>query len=201
MRGRARRFHAVKTEWGFPNFISKQSLIDPSNGFIVDDKCIIGAEVFVIKSQGVIERLSLLKVGLPYERTWNIPDFSQSAIELVSERFLVGDYYWQIMLYPRGVEDAVDRSISIFVYLVDSVLLPLRKVKASITVKIEDQINGEHSIGSGSNWFASCDEYYGFSEFMSISDMHDPMRGYLVEDCCILKVEISVQAVAHNLNT
>ncbi|KAL3824143.1 hypothetical protein ACJIZ3_020172 [Penstemon smallii] len=136
MRGRARRFHAVKTEWGFPNFISKQSLVDPSNGFIVDDKCIVGAEVFVIKSQGVIERLSLLKVGLPYERTWNIPDFSQSAIELVSE-----------IMFPS------------------------------------------------SNWFASFDEYYGFSEFMSISDMHDPMRGYLVEDCCILKVDERLSCV------
>ncbi|KAL3641551.1 hypothetical protein CASFOL_012366 [Castilleja foliolosa] len=56
--GRARRFHALKTEWGFEKFISKKNLTDPSNGYIVDDKCVLGAEVFVNENKAVTQCLS-----------------------------------------------------------------------------------------------------------------------------------------------
>ncbi|KAL3824138.1 hypothetical protein ACJIZ3_020167 [Penstemon smallii] len=64
MRGPTRRFHEVKTEWGFPKFISKKSLIDPSNGYLVNDNCVFGAE------------------------------FSELEVEWVSEEFLAGDHKW-----------------------------------------------------------------------------------------------------------
>lgn len=39
----------MKTEWGFDRFLRIQTLTDPSNGYIRDDFCLFGAEVFVIK--------------------------------------------------------------------------------------------------------------------------------------------------------
>ncbi|KAL3824137.1 hypothetical protein ACJIZ3_020166 [Penstemon smallii] len=199
MRGRTRRFHAVKNEWGFPKFISKKSLIDPFNGYLVNDDCVFGAEVFVIKSQGVVECLSMYEVGKPIHRSWRISQFSQLEYGWVSEEFHVGDHTWKMEVYPRGNGAEEDRSISIFLSLVDSSLTPSRKVKANYTVKIKHQNNGEDCIKSGNQWFAcSGDDSWGWDEFMAISDMNDPASGYLVNDCCIIEVEISVQAIAHN---
>lgn len=47
--GKIRRFSSMKTEWGFDRFLRIQTLTDPSNGYIRDDFCLFGAEVFVIK--------------------------------------------------------------------------------------------------------------------------------------------------------
>ncbi|KAL3824141.1 hypothetical protein ACJIZ3_020170 [Penstemon smallii] len=196
MRGRTRRFHAVKLEWGFPKFISKKSLIDPSNGYLVNDDCVFGAEVFVIKSQGVVECLSMYEVGKAIHRSWRISQFSQLEVKWVSEEFLVGDHT-KMEVYPRGNGAEEDRSISIFLSLVDSSLTPFHKVKANYTVKIKHQYNGEDCIESDTDWFTSLGASLGFPEFMSISDMNDPGNGYLFEDCCILEVEMFVQAVSH----
>ncbi|EYU25567.1 hypothetical protein MIMGU_mgv1a019380mg, partial [Erythranthe guttata] len=38
---------ATKSEWGISKFISRKVLSDPSNGYITDDSCVFGAEVFV----------------------------------------------------------------------------------------------------------------------------------------------------------
>ncbi|KAL3819434.1 hypothetical protein ACJIZ3_005339 [Penstemon smallii] len=199
MRGRTRRFHAVKQEWGFPKFISKKSLIDPSNGYLVNDNCVFGAEVFVIKSQGVVECLSMPKVAKSFQRSWRISQFSKLEKEWVSDEFLFGDHVWKMEVYPRGEGDEEGHHVSLFLCLVDCCLTPFHKVKVNLTVKMKHQINGEDFVESNTYWFASRDDGWGFSGFMSISDMNDPAKGYLVEDCCILEVEISVQAVAHSL--
>ncbi|EYU25554.1 hypothetical protein MIMGU_mgv1a026547mg, partial [Erythranthe guttata] len=57
--GITRRFQTMKFEWGLSKFISKEILSDPSNGYLVNDTCVFGAEVFVIERQAVVEFLSL----------------------------------------------------------------------------------------------------------------------------------------------
>ncbi|KAL3824140.1 hypothetical protein ACJIZ3_020169 [Penstemon smallii] len=94
VRGPARRFHALKTEWGFSKFISKKSLIDPCNGYLVNDNCVFGAEVFVIEPQGVIERLSMLEAGKPEDHSWSISQFSKLKNGWFSEEFLTRDHKW-----------------------------------------------------------------------------------------------------------
>ncbi|EYU25593.1 hypothetical protein MIMGU_mgv1a018439mg, partial [Erythranthe guttata] len=54
-----RRFQTMKFEWGLSKFISKEILSDPSNGYLVNDTCGFGAEVFVIERQAAVECLSL----------------------------------------------------------------------------------------------------------------------------------------------
>ncbi|XP_070052807.1 MATH domain and coiled-coil domain-containing protein At3g58250-like isoform X3 [Nicotiana tabacum] len=51
IRGQVLRFHKVKSKWGFSKFISHKALKEQSDGYLVDDSIIIGAEVFVVKSQ------------------------------------------------------------------------------------------------------------------------------------------------------
>ncbi|KAH6778726.1 hypothetical protein C2S52_009963 [Perilla frutescens var. hirtella] len=93
-RGKPRRFHEMKPKWGFTKLISKKFLTDPCNGYIVEDTCVFGAEVFVNKTQRVIERLSLLnKTCRNYKREWTISHSSKMGGRVWnSEDFTVEDY-------------------------------------------------------------------------------------------------------------
>ncbi|KAM2110593.1 hypothetical protein ACFX1X_012245 [Malus domestica] len=44
-----RRFHGLKLEWGFDLFVPHCVFTEASNGFLIDDTCVLGAEVFVSK--------------------------------------------------------------------------------------------------------------------------------------------------------
>ncbi|KAH0756967.1 hypothetical protein KY290_020460 [Solanum tuberosum] len=53
MKGMERHFRNIKTEWGFSKCISHKTFKDPSNGYLVNDKCVVGVDVYVIKNQGI----------------------------------------------------------------------------------------------------------------------------------------------------
>ncbi|KAK6775855.1 hypothetical protein RDI58_026856 [Solanum bulbocastanum] len=48
------RFHNIMTEWGFSKCISHKTFREPSNDYLVNDRCVFG----VIKNHGVGECLS-----------------------------------------------------------------------------------------------------------------------------------------------
>ncbi|KAG8366332.1 hypothetical protein BUALT_Bualt17G0068800 [Buddleja alternifolia] len=146
VRGRARRFHALHPEWGFSKFISKKSLTDPSNGYLVGDKCVFGAEVFVIKSQGTIECLSILNAEVPYKHSFNISNFSKLEDVWISDNFILGDQTWSRKVYPRGNGEGKGRDVSIFLYLVDSKPSSYRKLKVKYTIGIKNQYTDENHI-------------------------------------------------------
>ncbi|KAL3641557.1 hypothetical protein CASFOL_012372 [Castilleja foliolosa] len=111
--GRARRFHAIKQEWGFMKFISKKDLIDPSNGYLIDDLCVFGAEVFVNENKAVIECMSLKSVNnYQYEREFKVSNFSTLKENWVSEEFTVGGHTWKIVAHPNGCGGQIGRSLS-----------------------------------------------------------------------------------------
>lgn len=95
--GRPRRFHGSKTEWGFDQFIPLSIFNDPSAGYLIDDTCVFGAEIFLIKSTGKGERLSLIKNATVCRHTLKIQRFSRLAEETYfSKVFIAEDYQWYI---------------------------------------------------------------------------------------------------------
>ncbi|KAM3235270.1 hypothetical protein P3L10_015306 [Capsicum annuum] len=72
MRGMKRRFCNTNTEWGFAKCVSHKTFKDPSNGYLVNDKCIFGVDLYVIKNQGVGECLSSSSGVKPYKHEWKI---------------------------------------------------------------------------------------------------------------------------------
>ncbi|KAM7482405.1 hypothetical protein LguiB_006988 [Lonicera macranthoides] len=85
-----RRFRNTKTEWGFDRILTHQTFNDTSKGYIRDDACIFGAEVFVIK-QNV-----LMKDVNPY--TWKVEKFSTIKDDIyLSKTFVVGGHTWYSM--------------------------------------------------------------------------------------------------------
>ncbi|KAB1200361.1 Ubiquitin carboxyl-terminal hydrolase 12 [Morella rubra] len=79
--GEVRLFHAMKTEWGFARFLTLRTFGDALNGYLVDDSCVFGAEVFVIKCTGEGECLSSLSSPITSSSTWEIEKFSTLSEE------------------------------------------------------------------------------------------------------------------------
>ncbi|EOX96392.1 TRAF-like family protein [Theobroma cacao] len=61
--GAVKRFHQMKTEWGFDQLLFLESFNDPSNGYLVDDSCVFGAEVFVTEQTRKLERIRVYPKG------------------------------------------------------------------------------------------------------------------------------------------
>ncbi|GMN34897.1 hypothetical protein TIFTF001_004965 [Ficus carica] len=79
-----RRFHEMKTTWGFAQLLPLETFEDPSNGYLIDDTCVFGVEVFVIKHTGNSETLSLAASPDISNATftWEIDKFSDLDKEL-----------------------------------------------------------------------------------------------------------------------
>ena len=70
--------------------------MEPSNGYVVNDNCVFGAEVLVIKSECVNKCLRLAKDAASVKREWKISDFSKldEVMDLEELTFDVGNYKW-----------------------------------------------------------------------------------------------------------
>ncbi|EYU41008.1 hypothetical protein MIMGU_mgv1a018450mg [Erythranthe guttata] len=209
--GVRRSFLGMKSQWGLSNFISKKILLDQSNGYLINDTCVFGAEVFVIKREAVTEYLSLKKDVIPYKRDWTISNFSQ-----------LGDYFdiifnsviniRKISLDPRGNGEGTGSHVSIFLYYLGS-----ERVEACYTICIKNQVNDEPKKRTGksttskiysrscrlsTNWFSGGTSWYssqpawGWPTFIELDTINDPKKGLVVNDSCLLNIEISLQALA-----
>lgn len=74
--------------------MSKKCFTEPANGILLNDTCVFGAEVFVIKNQRVMENVSVLALYDPCTRKWEISDFSKQDNVWNSEEFSAGGYKW-----------------------------------------------------------------------------------------------------------
>lgn len=92
--GDARRFYAMNDEWGFPEFLSMDTFKDASKGYLVNDCCVFGAEVFVARCTGIWERFSLIENPPLGTYTWKIENFATKEKSFKSETFEVGGNSW-----------------------------------------------------------------------------------------------------------
>ncbi|KAG5240226.1 MATH domain and coiled-coil domain-containing protein [Salix suchowensis] len=104
--GKERRFHGLKLEWGFDEFIQLSTFNDSRYGFLVEDTCVLGAEVFVCRerSRGKGEVLSMTKQPATFKYTWKIENFLKlDEKRQESQIFKFTDKIrWKILLYPKG---------------------------------------------------------------------------------------------------
>lgn len=92
-----RRFHSMKLEWGFDKFMPLTTFTDPSNGYLVNDTCVVGAEVYVRREKlsGKGECLSMIKDAITYKNTWRIDNFSNLTEETADSKiFNSADHKW-----------------------------------------------------------------------------------------------------------
>ncbi|KAL8501616.1 hypothetical protein ACS0TY_020940 [Phlomoides rotata] len=190
------RFHAMNPKWGFSKLMSNQSLTDPSNGYLLHNKLVFGAEVYVIKSPPVIEHVSFPRNAQCKVQVLVISHFSRLGHVWNSEEFTAGDHHWKVMLYPNGNGSAKCRGVSLYIEYVDCGRH--EKVMARICMRIKNKTESLSHTKNFSEWFSSTQRNMGFPEFMSVADLQDPEKGYVVDDSCSLEIGISILALVRD---
>ncbi|KAG5608568.1 hypothetical protein H5410_019849 [Solanum commersonii] len=174
-----RRFRSIKTEWGLSKCISHETFKNPSNGYLVNDKCIVGVDVYVIKNHGIGECLSLLNDSNVYKHEWKITEFTKLKNEVYSGEFTVEGYKWKLSLYPTGDSRQNGQSISVFLESVDAKGFDRHKsVRAKSSISVKNQISGDHHKNSGgANWYSAAAYSWDWSSYMPCSEINDPKKG------------------------
>ncbi|KAK8671260.1 hypothetical protein V6N13_037859 [Hibiscus sabdariffa] len=198
-----RRFHRLKHQWGFDHLIPIRTFNDVSNGYLLDDTCVFGAEVFVTKETrpGRAECLSVVKDAISCKHVWRIENFSKLESEcLESNAFFSGDQRWKIQLYPKGRRYGSGTHISLYLALEDSsTLTDSSKIFAEFTLRIQDQLQSRHIAGKVNHWFSESSQESGWAKFVSLAYFHHTGAGCLVKDVCVVEAEVTVHAVASTL--
>jgi len=143
---------------------------------------------------------NLVTLNAPFERfrfTWTIEHFSTWKKKQYSEIFTVGGYKWRLLIYPEG--KGVDQ-LSLFLDVADSETLPsgwskyayfILAVVSQIHPKLTIKKETEHTFDAkASDW--------GYKSFIPLRDVHDPTKGYVVDDTLIVEAEVSAPRVVDN---
>ncbi|XP_065872372.1 uncharacterized protein [Euphorbia lathyris] len=197
VKGRVRRFRGIKSEWGFDELLPLDVFKDESNGYLIKDRCVFGAEIFVLDSKNIRrgESVSVVKELGDNTFTWNIQNFEKLKVERYrSEVFAIGGYKWSLEIYPNGESKQKGKNLSAFLYLEDSEALdPGEKLNVEYLLRIRDQFQEKHHELFGcNNHFSASTPARGSSGFMPLTKLNDKSRGYIVNGVVILQVQISL---------
>ncbi|XP_058212115.1 MATH domain and coiled-coil domain-containing protein At3g58210-like [Rhododendron vialii] len=191
--GVIRRFHRMKTEWGFDQFVSVETFNDASNGYLVDDCCVFGAEVFVIKHMGKDESASMVKDPANNIYTSRIEKFSAIDQDVIySDEFIVGGTKWKLQIYPKGNSSVDGKWLSLYLSLARRKTLPFdRKIFADCKLRVRGEVYGNHSEKEVFCWFCASSYSWRFPKFMALSDLNDASKGFVVNDVLTVEAQIT----------
>ncbi|CAK9311448.1 unnamed protein product [Citrullus colocynthis] len=169
--GKIRRFHAMKTEWGFEKLVSLKTFNDASNGLLVDDCCVFGVDIFVKKYDD----------GKGEE----------------SDPFTVESYRWKIRLYPSGDLQAKPGFLSMFLMFDGSNELPQgSQLYVEYEMAVLSQLEAVPLKRTFDCWFGyggmKVGRGWGAADFSSLIDLKEPTKGYLLNDTLVVEVKINV---------
>ncbi|RYR75914.1 hypothetical protein Ahy_A01g000516 [Arachis hypogaea] len=202
--GKERRFYKMKAEWGFDKFITLKEFNDASKGYLVDDTCAFGAEVYVCKerSRSKGESIVMVKDSFTYKHVWEINNYSKLDLECYdSKTFNAGSYEWKIKLYPKGNGPGFGSHLSLYLALSNpSTLSPVSKIYAQITLRILDQKQAKHHFGKANYWFSSSNHERGASRLIPLSYFTSQYQGFLVKDSCLVEAEVQILGVVEALS-
>ncbi|KAK9006681.1 hypothetical protein V6N11_019015 [Hibiscus sabdariffa] len=191
-----RRFYEMKKEWGFSQLLSQETFKNGDNGYLVEDRCIFGAELFIIEPTPKLGQLSMIKNPSEGTITWKIENFSSLHQKFYSSPVKsVGDTKWYLMVYPKGHVEGECTHLSLFLALAEpDKLPPQRQVYVKYNLRLRDQIKSNHFQfnAPAENWFSVSSKSWGYGKFVSLKDLKDSSKGYLVQDSLIVEAELLV---------
>ncbi|KAK4273191.1 hypothetical protein QN277_021639 [Acacia crassicarpa] len=188
-----RHFHMLQTEWGISKFVDLVSFNDHSNGFLIEDACVFGAEIFVIKPPSKREHLSMIHEPPLLSYRWKFDNFSKVNLEKYeSELFPAGNYRWKLVFYPNGTIEGKGNSVSLFLTVDTSSLPSNTKLYAHCILRVKDQVKGQHAETKFYRHFSSSNPTWGSRTLVPLATFKDPTKGFLEANSCILETEIKV---------
>ncbi|KAF4381087.1 hypothetical protein F8388_012009 [Cannabis sativa] len=182
-----KRFHEMKKEWGFDQMVLLNTFKNVSNGYLFNDTCAFGVEVFVINHTLNSESLSVFgRKGIKNPIFhWEIKGFSKIKMD--------DSYYVSEEVNYLSQRLSKQRWQNIFNLSADSNNPDNSTIYAKYCLRVIDQINSKHyEVSELDEWFNSF-QGYG-SEFMSLEDLHKSSNGYILKDTLIVEVEFFVMS-------
>ncbi|XP_037495312.1 uncharacterized protein LOC105631610 [Jatropha curcas] len=197
--GKVKRYHSLKTEHGFDQLLPLATFNDSSNGYLVDDCCVFGVAVHVLKfAASKREKFKIIEEPENGTYTWYIYNFSKlEPKENISRVFTVAGYNWNLSLYPKGVLTEWGRSLSLYLKLdPGSIGSPQKQVYVECKLLARDRWYGKHHERTVQKWFSESKSLWGFASFMLLSDLNNRSTGFLVNDTLVVEAKITKVSVA-----
>ncbi|CAI9095954.1 OLC1v1032001C1 [Oldenlandia corymbosa var. corymbosa] len=129
--------------------------------------------------------------------TWTIENFSGlDEQRIFSDEFVAGGNKWKVMIFPKGNRPHAEFPFfSMFLAVADPDCLPLGwscHTKFSLTVV--NQVDCKYSRKEEvQNMFNQHNTDWGFPHIIPLSELHDPEKGFLVNDTLLIEAVVSVR--------
>lgn len=160
---------------------------DERNGYLVQDKCVFGVEVSVHSYTGRGECLALPVKPSSATYTWKIVDYSETDEMRLSEVFTRQDFKWRLKLFPRGTKREEGKSLSLYLESLDH--KTTLSVYAEFKLRTKHQLNGKDIEKTADHLFTVLEDDWGFDAFLSLNDIKNASKGFLVNGTMIVEVE------------
>ncbi|CAN7011532.1 unnamed protein product [Brassica rapa subsp. trilocularis] len=191
------RYNIFKTMWGFPRVLPLDTFRNPSNGYLFNgDNCEFGVDV-TVHSPFESSELFTVARNFPNPRfTWTIQRFSTLVGDThLSNTFSVGGRNWNIQVNPRGRSTGAGRAMSMYLILnANEKVRPNEKIYVRARLRVINQrifsllwTTIERPID---HWFTTPGLGWGYDEFISLDDLRDFWKGYVMGDVLIVEVEM-----------
>ncbi|CAN6906874.1 unnamed protein product [Brassica oleracea] len=114
--GAVKRFNAAKKEWGYGQLISLATFQNTNQGYIVQNACSFGAEIFIVKPAEQQEKVTFISNPPNNVFTWKVLRFSSLEDKFYySDEFLVGDKIL-VRFNQKGDGDGRPHALPIYLY-------------------------------------------------------------------------------------
>ncbi|KAJ6318094.1 hypothetical protein OIU76_013607 [Salix suchowensis] len=164
--GKERRFHGLKLEWGFDEFIQLSTFNDSRYGFLVEDTCVLGAELDEKRQESQIFKFT-------DKIRWKIllyPKGKDSRMGTHLSLYLALD----LETLPAGFRLYVDYTLRIVDQVKD------RKLDLSAKAK---------------HWFGASSLESGWTRYVSLDSIYQSNHAYVIQDICIIEAEVIVLGI------
>ncbi|KAF9594020.1 hypothetical protein IFM89_026828 [Coptis chinensis] len=186
----------MHVESGFDKFLSHKIFNDPSYGYLINDTCLFGADIFYSTKTIKGQCLSMIKYPVTFKYMWEMEKFSELTDEFYySSRFRTRGHDWKVLVYPKGNESAKGKFLSLYLVLADcpKQLSLGTEILVDFTLRVIDQVNQKHKEKKPSTTMClgASRKDWGWRELLPLSDLNES-TGFLVNDTFVLEAEVMV---------
>ncbi|GAB4838724.1 hypothetical protein Ancab_028267 [Ancistrocladus abbreviatus] len=187
---RERRFDATKAVWGMSKVLPHAAFYAESNGFLMQDRCTFGAEVFIINTTiPTSAKLTSIDSIRTRTHTWRVENFSKLSDDEYSPEFTIEDRTWKLNAYPRGYGAEKGKSLSLYLLLTQSNdLIAGNKLYVEYELRIKSQCNGTDRTGIFKHPFEKSSVKWGRMGFAPLRDLHTPSTGLVMDEVLLVEV-------------
>ncbi|GAB4838762.1 hypothetical protein Ancab_039858 [Ancistrocladus abbreviatus] len=187
---REKRFDATNAIWGMSRALPQTAFNAKCNGFLMQDRCTFGAEVFIINTTiPTSAEVSYIEGNRMRTYTWRVEKFSELSDDAYSPEFTIEGRTWKLNVCPRGCGAQKGKSLALYLALTQLYDLTAgNKLYTEYELRIKNQFNGEDHCGTFKHPFEKSAKTWGRTSFVPITDLLVPSKGLVMDDVIVLEV-------------